>query len=130
MDASSYIVGQYPRDVTMACAYFSKEVAQIHGSAPFANQTSRRKRCHIYSTDSSGCGRGSLGNRRRGRGRGYGRSNGRGRGGSGQSNRRELYYKNEQSMLFEKYTEMIIKCFSTLEKDEDEKLSDQQNVPT
>ena len=32
---------------------------------------------------------------------------------------RELHYKNEQSMSFEKYTEMIIKCFSTLDKDED-----------
>ena len=41
---------------------------------------------------------------------------------------RELHYKNEQSMSFEKYTEMIIKCFSTLDKDEDEKLSDQQKV--
>ena len=39
---------------------------------------------------------------------------------------RELHYKKEQSMSFEKYTEMIIKCFSTLEKDEDEKLSYQQ----
>ena len=29
-------------------------------------------------------------------------------------------------MSFEKYTEMIIKCFFTLDKDEDEKLSDQQ----
>ena len=41
---------------------------------------------------------------------------------------RELHYKDEQSMSFEKYTEMIIKCFSTLDKDEDEKLSDQQKV--
>ena len=39
---------------------------------------------------------------------------------------RELHYKNEQSMSFEKYTEMIIKCFSTLDKDKDEKLSDQK----
>ena len=31
-------------------------------------------------------------------------------------------------MSFEKYTEMIIKCLSTLDKDEDEKLSDQQKV--
>ena len=30
---------------------------------------------------------------------------------------RDLHYKNEQSMLFEKYTEMINKCFSTLDKD-------------
>ena len=41
---------------------------------------------------------------------------------------RELHYKNEQSMSFEKYTEMVIKCFSTLDKDEDEKLSDQLKV--
>ena len=31
-------------------------------------------------------------------------------------------------MLFKKYTEMIIKCFSTLDKDEDKKLSNQQKV--
>ena len=41
---------------------------------------------------------------------------------------RELHYKNEQSTPFEKYTEIIIKCFSTLDKDEYEMLSDQQNV--
>ena len=39
---------------------------------------------------------------------------------------KELHYKNEQSMSFEKYTEMVIKCFSTLDKDEGEKLSDQK----
>ena len=31
-------------------------------------------------------------------------------------------------MSLEKYTEMIIKCFSPLEKDEDEKLSEQKKV--
>ena len=41
---------------------------------------------------------------------------------------REIHYKNEQSLSFEKYTEMIIKCFSTLDKDEDEKIFDQQKV--
>ena len=41
---------------------------------------------------------------------------------------KELHYKNEQSMSFEKHTEKIIKCFLTLDKDEDEKLSDQQKV--
>ena len=40
----------------------------------------------------------------------------------------DIHYKNEQSMSFEKYTEMVIKCFSTLDKDEDDKLSDQQKV--
>ena len=34
----------------------------------------------------------------------------------------------ELSMSFEKYTEMIIKCFSTLDTDEDGKLSNQQKV--
>ena len=33
-------------------------------------------------------------------------------------------------MSLEKYTEMNIKCFSTLDKDEDEKLSNQQKVNT
>ena len=40
----------------------------------------------------------------------------------------ELHYKNEQSTSFEKNNEMIIKCFLTLDKDEDKKLSDQQKV--
>ena len=44
------------------------------------------------------------------------------------SRMKELHYKNKQSISFEKYTEMIIKCFSTLDKDEDEKLSDQKKV--
>ena len=33
-------------------------------------------------------------------------------------------------MSFEEYSEMIIKCFSTLDKDDNEKLSDQQKVNT
>ena len=85
--ATSYILGQYPRDVTMACTYFSKKVSRIHGSALVPGQTSRRKRRKIYSADSSGRGQGRFGNRRRRRGQGYGRSNGRGRGDSGRSNR-------------------------------------------
>ena len=47
MEATSYIAGKYPRDVTMACAYFSREVARIHGSAQVAGQMSRRKRPQI-----------------------------------------------------------------------------------
>ena len=47
MAATSYIAGQYPRDVTMACAYFSREVARIHGSSQVASQTGRRKRRQI-----------------------------------------------------------------------------------
>ena len=87
MTATLYIAGKYPHDVTMACAYLSREVARIHGSAQVAGQTSRRKRRQIYSADSSGCGRGCFGNRGRGRRRVYGRSNVRGRRGSGRSNR-------------------------------------------
>ena len=68
MAATSYIAGQYLRDVTMACAYFSREVARIHGSSQVAVQTSRRKRRQIYSVDSSGRGQGNIGNRGRGRG--------------------------------------------------------------
>ena len=56
MAATSYIAGQYPCDVTMVCAYFSKEVSRIHGSAQVAGQTSRRKCRQIYSADSSGRG--------------------------------------------------------------------------
>ena len=43
---------------------------------------------------------------------------------------REIHYKNKQTMSFEKYTEIIIKYFSALDKDEDEKLSDQEKVNT
>ena len=32
MAATSYIAGKYPRDLTMAYAYFSREVSWIHGS--------------------------------------------------------------------------------------------------
>ena len=71
----------------MPCAYFYREVAQIHGSAQVAGQTSRRKKRQIYSAEIIGRGRGRFGNRGRERGRGYGSSNGRGRGGSGRSNR-------------------------------------------
>ena len=39
-----------------------------------------------------------------------------------------LHYKNERSMSFEKYTEFLTKAFTTLEKDEDERLSNHQKV--
>ena len=39
-----------------------------------------------------------------------------------------LHYKNEQSMSFEKYTELLTKCFTTLDKDPDEKVSERQKV--
>ena len=39
-----------------------------------------------------------------------------------------LHYKNERSMLFERYTDLLTKCLSTLYKDIDKKLSDIQKV--
>ena len=39
-----------------------------------------------------------------------------------------LHYKNECSMSFERYTELLTKCFSTLDKEMDEKLLDIQKV--
>ena len=87
MAATLYIAGQYLFDVMMVCAYFSREVARIHGSAQVSGQTSCRKRHKIYSADSSGRGRGRFGNRGHGSGRGYGRSNGISHSGSGRSNR-------------------------------------------
>ena len=39
-----------------------------------------------------------------------------------------LHYKNERSMSFEPYTDLLTKCFSTLDKDIYEKLSDIQKV--
>lgn len=39
-----------------------------------------------------------------------------------------LHYKNEQSMSFEKYTELLTKCFTTLDKDPDERVSARQKV--
>ena len=86
MEATLYIAGKYPRDVTMVCTYFSREVSRIHGSSQVSGQTSRRKRRQIYSEDSSGRGRGRFGNHGRRRGKGYGGSNGKGRRGSGRSN--------------------------------------------
>lgn len=39
-----------------------------------------------------------------------------------------LHYKNKQSMSFEKYVEYLMKAFTTLEKDQDESLSEWQKV--
>jgi hypothetical protein len=39
-----------------------------------------------------------------------------------------LHYRNERSMSFEKYTELLTKAFMTLEKDPDESFSERQKV--
>ena len=83
--ATSYIAGQYPRDVTMACAYLSREVARIHGLSQVDGETNRRKRRGIYSSESDGCGCGRFGVLGCGNGQVFGRSGGRGHRGSGQS---------------------------------------------
>ena len=41
-----------------------------------------------------------------------------------------LHYKNERSMTFERYIELLAKCFNTLHKDPDQRLSDRQKVET
>ena len=41
---------------------------------------------------------------------------------------KSLHYKNEHSMSFEKYTELLTKAFITLEKDPDEAFSERQKV--
>jgi hypothetical protein len=40
----------------------------------------------------------------------------------------QLHYRNERSMGFEKCTEIMTKCFNTLHKDPDQRLSDRQKV--
>lgn len=41
---------------------------------------------------------------------------------------KNLYYKNERSMSFERYSEELSKIYQTLDKDVDERLSDRQKV--
>ena len=41
---------------------------------------------------------------------------------------KELFYKNEMSMSFERYTEILKRCFRTLKKDPDMQLSPRQEV--
>jgi len=71
--AKAVIDMRYPRDFTGACAYFSTQVARVHGPAVLEGKQRGRKRS-IYSTQSGRGGRG------RGRGRFGGRGDGRGRG--------------------------------------------------
>jgi hypothetical protein len=41
---------------------------------------------------------------------------------------KNLFYKNEQSLMFEKVMEILLKSFSILDKDPDERLSEHQKV--
>ena len=52
MAAKVIIDQQYPRDFTGACAYFSQQVAQIHGPAQLEYQQAKNKKCGIYAVDS------------------------------------------------------------------------------
>ena len=71
---------QFPRDFKGACAYFSQQVARIHGPAQLEYKQQRSRKRGIYAIDSragrGAQGRGRMGNRG-GRGRGGG-SQGRG----------------------------------------------------
>jgi hypothetical protein len=40
----------------------------------------------------------------------------------------QVHYRNERSMSFEKCTKIMTKCFNTLHKDKEQRLSDQQKV--
>ena len=68
----------YRADFPGACAYFSQEVAQLHGGAQLENRKNRKWRISEVST---GRGRGGGRGRSGGRGRGRGRFGERGRGG-------------------------------------------------
>ena len=95
--AKSVIDQSYPRDFSQACAYFSQQVARVHGPAQLKYRQQRGKRRYISAFQRGG---GREGGRGRGRGRfsgfsgrfGRGRSGrfgrgGHGRGGGGQSDR-------------------------------------------
>ena len=59
LSASKAVIRQhYPRDLTAACAYFSKEVARLHGGAQLENQRHHRKRCISAFGRDGGRGRG------------------------------------------------------------------------
>ena len=74
---------QYPCDLAAACAYFSKEVARLHGGAQLENQLNHpKRRISAFGRDGGhGQGRGPYSGHARGRGRRGGRH--QGGGGSG-----------------------------------------------
>ena len=79
--SKAVIIQQYPFDLAAACAYFSKEVARLHGGSQLENQRNHRKcRISAFGRD-SGHGRyqGRYSGRARVRGRGGGRHQGGGR---------------------------------------------------
>jgi hypothetical protein len=71
----------YRADLAGACAYFSTEVARLHGGAQLESRKNRKRRVSEMSSGKEGRGRGRGGGRGRGR---YGERGGRGgRGGRG-----------------------------------------------
>ena len=72
--SEAFISQQYPCDLAAACAYFSKEVARLHGGAQLENQRNHRKfRISEFGRDGGrGQGRVRYSGRARGRGRGVG----------------------------------------------------------
>ena len=70
--SKAYISQQYHRDLAAAYAYFSKEVARLHGGAQLENQRNHRKRrISDFGRDGGRSqGRGCYSSRARGRGRG------------------------------------------------------------
>ena len=84
--AKSIIDQQYPRDFVGACAYFSQQVARIHGPAQLEYRQSRNKKRGIYAVDSR-AGRGGRARGRFGQRSGRGGRNYQGRGGRAHTTR-------------------------------------------
>ena len=92
LSASKAVISQqYPRDLAATCAYFSKEVARLHGGAQLENQRNHRKlRISDFGRD---------GGRGQGRGRYSGRARGRGRGGGFLQGGGRLGYQGKQTEI-------------------------------
>ena len=87
--AKSIIDQQYPRDFVGACAYFSQQVARIHGPAQLEYRQSRNKKRGIYAVDSR-AGRGGRARGRFGQRSGRGGRNYQGRGGRAHTTRNSI----------------------------------------
>ena len=89
--AKVVVSNQYAADFTNACAFFSREVARIHGPAQLEARRDRSCKRRVSSTDRTRHGRGRFGGRGGGRGGRGGRFGGRsGRGGRGNNNRQSI----------------------------------------
>ena len=84
--AKAVIMSAHPNDFTQASAYFSAQVARLHGPAILTRNPRKRTPRFISAAHLGGRGRGRFGPRGRGGGGRYGRGHG-GRGGGGRHGR-------------------------------------------